>query len=75
MSYERMYSTNDLGFAIDGNNKWATWGTANIIWSPVPQVNTGLELVYVSRRTQFAPNSTNQFGEDYRIQFSTQVKF
>ena len=82
MSYERMSATHDLaGGAADplntvlnGTNKWATWGTANLIWSPVPQVNTGVELVYISRRTM-NPNSALNFGEDYRIQFSTQVKF
>jgi len=81
MSYARANATHDLsgGVAaldtnINASNKWVTWGTANIIWSPVPQVNTGLELVYTSRRT-FNPNQNLNFGENYRIQFSTQVKF
>ena len=76
MSYERANATQDLavGANVAASNKWATWGTANIIWSPVPQVNTGLELVYTSRRT-FNPNQNLNFGENYRIQISTQVKF
>ena len=76
MSYARANATQDLavGANVAASNKWATWGTANIIWSPVPQVNTGLELVYTSRRT-FNPNQNLNFGENYRIQFSTQVRF
>ncbi len=81
MPYERMSATHDLSGGVaaldtvlNGTNKWATWGTANVIWSPVPQVNTGLELVYISRRTMNT-NANLNFGEDYRLQFSTQVKF
>ncbi len=78
MSYEHMSATNDLGAAmaatVNGQNKWAVWHTANLVWSPVPQVNTGVELIYIARRTD-NPNQNLNFGEDYRIQFSTQVKF
>ena len=78
MSMVRAFASHDLGAAIDANvnasNKWAMWHTANIIWSPVPQVNTGLELVYTSRKT-YNPNQNLNFGENFRIQASTQVKF
>ena len=51
MSYERgLGVTNDV-LIIDSLNKYVTWGTVNLIWSPVPQVNTGLELIYTARKT------------------------
>ncbi len=41
-----------------------------MIWSPVPQVNFGLEYIYSSSRTH---NATNTFGS--RIHLGMQYKF
>jgi uncharacterized membrane protein len=42
----------------------------NTIWSPVPQVNFGLEYIYASRRTHNAPNTKGS-----RIHLGMQYKF
>lgn len=74
MSYVRSFASNEV-VIIDALNKYTTWGTVNLIWSPVPQVDTGIELIYDSRKIYKAANLNNTFAEAYRLQFSTKVKF
>ena len=54
--------------AEQGNEWWTTY--ANLIWSPVPQIDTGIEYSHATRRIV-----NGQEGNINRIQVSTKLKF
>ncbi len=62
-------SDNPLGTA-GSVNKTATSAHLNLIWSPIPQTNFGLELIRATRETQ-----NGQTGELNRVQLAAQYSF
>ena len=53
-----------------GTDHWNWTLHANVIWSPVPQVNFGIEYIYAFRSNYNGPNGTGN-----RIQIGMQYKF
>jgi hypothetical protein len=65
---------NDSGFAntvaFNGLNKHYITAHTNLIWSPVPSVDTGIEFMFFEREAQ-----TGQTGDQMRFQYSAKWKF
>jgi hypothetical protein len=65
---------NDGGFvnatAFTGLNKHYITGHVNLIWSPIPSVDTGAEFIYAEREIE-----DGQTGENMRFQYSAKWKF
>lgn len=65
---------NDAGFvnaaAFSGLNKHYITGHVNLIWSPIPSVDTGVEFIYAEREIE-----DSQTGNDMRFQYSAKWKF
>ncbi len=66
---------NDNGFVsssavFTGLNKHYITGHVNLIWSPVPSVDTGIEFIYTEREME-----SGQTGENERFQYSAKWKF
>jgi hypothetical protein len=50
-------------------------GRANLIWSPVPQVDLGIEYDYVRRTTQSANGAVQNVGNVHRLEVESVFKF
>jgi hypothetical protein len=65
---------NDGGFvnaaAFTGLNKHYITGHVNLIWSPIPSVDTGVEFIYAERELE-----DQQTGNTMRFQYSAKWKF
>lgn len=65
---------NDGGFvnatAFNALNKHYITGHVNLIWSPIPSVDTGVEFIYAEREIEDA-----QTGNTMRFQYSAKWKF
>ncbi len=65
---------NDAGFvnqaAFTGLNKHYITGHVNLIWSPIPAVDTGVEFIYTEREIE-----DSQTGNTMRFQYSAKFKF
>ena len=57
-------------FRPDDQLNKTVFGRANLIWSPIPAVDTGVEFGYGLRE-----DADGLFGEATRVQFSTKYKF
>ncbi len=57
-------------FRPDNQLNKTIFGRANLIWSPIPAVDTGVEFGYGLRE-----DADGLFGEATRVQFSTKYKF
>jgi hypothetical protein len=69
--YGQTRNTNDAGFgAIGGLNKETRQVHANLVWSPVKQMDVGVEYVWGERKTE-----DGQKGELDRIQTSLKYNF
>ena len=55
-------------FAVQNNAMWTLH--VNLVWSPVPQVDTGIEWIRENRTTE-----NGQSGDANRVQVSTKFKF
>jgi hypothetical protein len=54
--------------AVQGKYWWT--GTVNLIWSPVPQIDTGIEYIRESRTIE-----NGQHGDINRAQLSARFRF
>jgi hypothetical protein len=59
----------------NGFNRSEWSGALNIIWSPIPPIDTGFEYIYGSRQTPVRNGATSNFGHENRIQWGAKAYF
>jgi hypothetical protein len=61
--------------ALNGLDKYHIQATGNLIWSPVPQVDVGIEFDWAKRVTNAATAIIQDFGYENRIESMMAFKF
>jgi hypothetical protein len=75
-----LHNKNDTGIITaaavqNGLEKRHVDALANLIWSPVPQVDLGVEYIYEKRNVQAANGATGSTGTGHRIEIESVFKF
>lgn len=76
--YARLYSDTSVitsAAALNGLDKYHLEAVANLIWSPVPQVDVGIEYDWAKRVTNSTNGAFGNFGYENRIESMMAFKF
>lgn len=76
--YARLYSATNIitsAAALNGLDKYHIQSYANLIWSPVPQVDIGVEFDWAKRVTNASTATAGNFGYENRLATMAAFKF
>jgi hypothetical protein len=76
--YARLYSDTAIitsAAALNGLDKYHFEAVGNLIWSPVPQVDVGIEFDWAKRVTNSTNGAAQDFGYENRIESMMAFKF
>ncbi len=79
LGYARLYSATNIitsAAALNGLDKYHLQATGNLLWSPVPQVDVGVEFDWAKRKTNASiAGGAGDFGYENRIESMMAFKF